>query len=62
MNALHAIATLLSVVITTPIWYWLMYRVLIAVQATELMWFLFWVSVPIGLLCQVIVRLVEIKR
>lgn len=41
---------LLRLGIVTPIWLYLCFKVLQAVQATELMWFLFWVYVPVGIL------------
>ena len=34
---------------TLPIWYYLFYQILIRVEATELMMFLFWVYVPFGI-------------
>jgi hypothetical protein len=33
---------------TTPIWYFLLYKILVMVGATELMMFLFWVYAPLG--------------
>jgi hypothetical protein len=39
------------------IWYYLLYNVLVFVQATELMWFLYWVYVPVGLVAQILSQL-----
>ena len=32
--------------VSLPIWFYLTYHVLLRVDATELMWFLFWIYVP----------------
>lgn len=39
---------LLQLLITQPIWYYLLYRVLVAVQADTPMWIAYWVYVPAG--------------
>lgn len=36
-------------IICTPIWYYLLYRILIAVHADAPMWIAYWVYVPVGL-------------
>lgn len=43
-------ALTLRAFLTLPIWFYLVYKILLAVDATELMWFLFWVYVPTSLL------------
>jgi hypothetical protein len=43
----------LSILITYPIWYYLLYKILQYVQATDLMWFLYWVYVPVTLVISV---------
>lgn len=48
------VSALLRILVMLPIFYWLMYKVLVAVNATELMWFLFWLYVPIGILTAMI--------
>jgi hypothetical protein len=53
------IASVLFVFITTPIWYYLLYQILKAVEATELMWFLFWVYVPVGLFVSFILKVAQ---
>jgi len=35
--------------ITQPIWYYLLYQILVYVHATDLQWFLFWVYFPLGI-------------
>lgn len=48
MNPKKAIPTLIGLLVITPIWYYLVYQILDRVNASELMWFLFWVYVPAG--------------
>ena len=40
------IAAAVSTVIVFPIWFYLLHQVLVRINASELMWFLFWVYVP----------------
>lgn len=51
------ISGVISLVVVMPIWYWLMYQILERVQASELMWFLYWIYVPAGLLSSLITKL-----
>ena len=50
---------LISIFITLPIWFWMIYQILVRVDASELMWFLYWVYVPAILLVKVLMRLVS---
>lgn len=59
MHPLLWIQFILQIGITLPIWFYLLYKILAAVQATDLMWFLYWVYVPVGLLVQVLSRLLD---
>lgn len=52
------ITTSLSLLITTPIYYYIMYQVLVRVDASELMFFLFWVYAPVSMLTIVLRDLV----
>lgn len=45
-----------------PIWYYLIYQILIRVEASELMWFLFWVYLPVGIFCTVMNKVLESKE
>lgn len=54
MKAATVISVLLRLLITMPIWYYLLYKVLQLVEATELMWFLFWVYMPVAAIAAVI--------
>jgi len=55
------IANLLGIFIIMPIWYYLFYKILTLVGATELMWFLFWVYLPVGVFTQILTKIVESK-
>lgn len=59
MNGLKLVNGLLALFIVLPIWYFLLYRILVAVNASELMWFLFWVYLPVAILVQIITKIVE---
>jgi len=52
---------LLSLLITLPIWYYLFYKILVMVGATELMWFLYWIYVPVGVVLATISKIIEAK-
>jgi hypothetical protein len=43
MKAVNGIMTIL---VCLPIWLYLQYKILVLVEATELMWFLFYVYIP----------------
>ncbi len=55
------IAGMIQLFITAPIFYYLMYQVLKMVGATELMMFLFWIYLPLGLLVSSIRMVAEDK-
>lgn len=40
--------------VTTPIWFYVMYQVLTAIHATDVTWLLFWVYVPASLIASAI--------
>ena len=42
-----------------PVWLFLMYKVLAAVGASDLMWFLFWLYVPLSVGLHVISRMIQ---
>jgi hypothetical protein len=43
-------ARVFNCIIIVPIWYFLMYTVLTAIHPDRLVWFLFWVYVPLRLI------------
>lgn len=62
MNKLKIINGVLWAFVVTPIWYFLLYRILTAVNATELMWFLYWIYLPAGLVIQFILKITESEK
>jgi len=54
---MYKVAGVLSLFIVMPIWFFLLYRILDAVNATELTWFLYWVYIPVTILAGVLVKL-----
>lgn len=62
MKGLKILPGLLHLIVTFPIWYYLLYQVLVRVQASELMWFLFWVYMPVHLVAGAISRWFESPR
>lgn len=53
---------ILTLCIMLPIWYYLIYKILVLVNGTELMWFLFWVYMPLGLFLKVMTHIIESKE
>lgn len=39
----------IALLIHTPIWYWLIYQILVRVDATPTMWVFYWIYLPVGL-------------
>jgi hypothetical protein len=54
-----AIPDLLVLFIILPIWFYLLYQILVMVGATELMFFLFWVYLPVAVFVGVLKELVK---
>lgn len=59
MKAAKIVSGVLSIFVTMPIWYYLMYQILVRVEASELMFFLYWVYVPVTVLAQIIAKVTE---
>lgn len=53
------IAASLLLLVSGPIWFYLIYQILVRVHASELMFFLFWVYVPASVLAHVIGKISE---
>ena len=59
MKALVIIIGILSIFVILPIQFYLQYQILERVNATQLMWFLFWVNLPTVILMQVVTKIAE---
>lgn len=53
---------LLTVFIALPIWFFLVYKILVTINASELMWFLFWIYVPVSLVISVAGRYISLEE
>lgn len=42
----QVVRMVLATLVTLPIWMYLLYKILVAIEATELMWFLYWIYLP----------------
>jgi len=49
MNKMRILSAILYIGVIMPIWYYLLYHFLLHMQANELLWFLYWVYVPVGI-------------
>jgi len=58
-NKLKVVSSILGFLVTMPIWFYLLYQILVRVQATELMMFLFWIYLPVALVVGIITKVVE---
>ena len=58
-NKIGCVLGILVIFIQMPIWYYLMYSILKSVEATQLMWFLFWVYLPLSLGLSILAKFVE---
>lgn len=59
MKALNTVVGLLVLFVVTPIWYYLVYHILKRVNASELMWFLYWIYVPVGIFAHLLGKVTE---
>ena len=57
MNTKHIIIGVISVFVSLPISVYLQYKILEKIDASELMWFLFYVNIPFILLIQIMAKL-----
>lgn len=59
MNKLKIVSGLLAIFIGLPIWFYIMYQVLDAVNATELTWFLYWIYLPVTMFVSFVSKVTE---
>lgn len=50
------------VLVTLPIWLYLLYKILEAIQASELMWFLYWVYVAFSLVMGILGKVIQDEK
>jgi hypothetical protein len=51
---MKSVSTVVTVLIIAPIWYYLVYVCLSAAHPDRLVWFLFWIYVPLGLIFRIV--------
>lgn len=51
------VSDIVAMLVVLPIWYYLLYQVLVRVNASELMFFLFWVYLPAGVVTGLISKI-----
>ena len=56
---MKAFIGIMSICIVMPIWYYLLYQVLVRVDATDVMWLLFWVYIPVTVVVGVATKFLE---
>jgi hypothetical protein len=61
-QTLSGIFGLVSILIVSPIWYYLLYKLLSISGATELMWFLYYIYVPVGIILALIKSQIDKKE
>ncbi len=59
IKKLKVFSGLLAIFIVLPIWFYLLYQILDAIQASELTWFLYWIYLPVSMLMTFIYKLLE---
>lgn len=52
----------IGLLISLPIRLYITYSILVAIEADRLLWFLFWVVIPVDFLGYVYAKLLEIRR
>jgi hypothetical protein len=57
MRKVQIISSVLGLLVVLPIWYYLLFQILVRVNASELMFFLYWVYLPAGIIAGVLARI-----
>lgn len=56
---MKAIGVLIGFMISMPIWFYLLYKILVAVNASDLMWFMYYAYIPATFLAAAIMQLAK---
>ena len=59
MSKTKVIGSAIVLLISSPIWYYLLFKILKVVEATELMWFLFWIYIPVSIIGVFIMQIAD---
>lgn len=58
-NKYHFIVLVLGIFVTLPIWFYLMYKVFKIIGATDVMWLLFWIYIPVNILVFILAKIAD---
>jgi len=58
-SGIQIIMVILYLLVILPIWYYLLFKILQAVNATDLMWFLYWIYLPVGIVSNILSEIVK---
>ncbi|MFD1558330.1 hypothetical protein ACFSHT_22315 [Paraburkholderia silviterrae] len=62
MKAFKAFAAIVGLCVSMPIWYVLVYKMLAMMHATDVMWLLYWIYMPAGILVSIIFKICELAE
>ena len=62
MRAARTLLTVLLALVTFPIQMFIVYRLLVATNQSELVWFLYWAYVPLYVLMVALLKVVERQK
>lgn len=55
-NKAGIIGAVVGICITTPMWFYLLYWILSQLNPDRLVWFLYWMYVPITVIAQILIK------
>jgi len=58
-NGFILFAGMLATFLGLPMWFYLLYKILEAVNASDLMWFIFWCYIPVTVIISIAGRIAE---
>jgi len=58
-NGFIFLGGMLAALLGLPMWFYLLYKILEAVNASDLMWFIYWCYIPVSIIISVIGRIAE---
>ena len=59
MLGLKVFTACIALLICAPLWFYLVYRILVAINADELTWFIYWTYVPVTVLVKLCASVAE---
>lgn len=62
MRVVKIISSILGFCVTIPIWYYLLYQILVRVNASELMFFLYWIYLPVTFVAGILMTIIKMNE